>query len=74
MKRILVMIDSGRARVHTTLIKVSPQMDVIMWQPDDDHPLGGRYVTVTLIKRVNLRKDRLPRWMTTRPLFEYVRN
>jgi hypothetical protein len=46
------------------------------WIPDESHPLGGYAGTVTLVRRVNLRKDTLPGWYVragVRPPFEFVR-
>lgn len=43
------------------------------WVPDDTHPLGGRLGVLVLHRRVNLRKDVLPRWITERPMYEFTR-
>lgn len=46
------------------------------WVPDDAHPLGGYDGTVTLYRRVNLRKDDLPGWYvraSVRPLYEFTK-
>lgn len=74
MKSQMVMVDTGRARVHARMPRPPKSLPVVMWTPEEDHPLGGLMRSITLIRRVNLRKDVLPQWMTTRPLYEYVRN
>jgi hypothetical protein len=43
------------------------------WVPDERHPLGGYEGVVTVYRRVNLRKDDLPRWYRDRPLYEFTR-
>lgn len=44
-----------------------------MWVPDDAHPLGGFAGTAIRVRRVNLRKDVIPRYVSPRPLYEYVK-
>lgn len=43
------------------------------WVADIRHPLGGYLGSVQLKRRVNLRKDSVPQWITRRPLFEYTK-
>ncbi|UTN91876.1 hypothetical protein SEA_STUFF_45 [Streptomyces phage Stuff] len=43
------------------------------WVPDEAHPLGGYEGTLVLYRRVNLRKDVLPRWIRDRPLYEFTK-
>ncbi|AWY07528.1 hypothetical protein SEA_LAZERLEMON_45 [Streptomyces phage LazerLemon] len=43
------------------------------WVPDETHPLGGYEGTLVLFRRVNLRKDELPRWIKDRPLYEFTK-
>ncbi|AYD86791.1 hypothetical protein SEA_MICRODON_44 [Streptomyces phage Microdon] len=43
------------------------------WVPDEAHPLGGYEGTLVLYRRVNLRKDELPRWIKDRPLYEFTK-
>jgi hypothetical protein len=44
-----------------------------VWVPDETHPLGGRNGVLVLHRRVNLRKDELPRWIKDRPLYEFTK-
>jgi hypothetical protein len=58
--------------------RVNPNVQQIVyteaWVPDDEHPLGGRLGVVTVYRRVNLRKDELPRWYgKARPMFEFTK-
>ncbi|AWY07363.1 hypothetical protein SEA_ARACELI_45 [Streptomyces phage Araceli] len=43
------------------------------WVPDEAHPLGGYEGVLTLYRRVNLRKDVMPRWIKDRPLYEFTK-
>lgn len=43
------------------------------WVPDEAHPLGGYEGTLVLFRRVNLRKDEMPRWIRDRPLYEFTK-
>ncbi|UTN93050.1 hypothetical protein SEA_MARKY_47 [Streptomyces phage Marky] len=72
---ILVMVnhpETGR-----TQRRVKPETTRIVlrgvWVSDDAHPLGGRLGDLTLYRRVNLRKDRMPRWEKARPLYEFTK-
>ncbi|AWY07447.1 hypothetical protein SEA_BOGOTA_46 [Streptomyces phage Bogota] len=44
-----------------------------VWVSDDAHPLGGYLGSLTLHRRVNLRKDDVPRWIRDRPLYEFTK-
>lgn len=44
-----------------------------MWVPDESHPLGGYAGTVVLYRRVNLRKDPVPRHCPCPPKYEFTK-
>lgn len=44
-----------------------------MWVPDESHPLGGYAGTVVLYRRVNLRKDEVPRSCPCPPKYEFTK-
>lgn len=60
-----------------SLLWVAPEVPYLVytstWVPDDAHPLGGYSGTAIRVRRVNLRKDEIPRYVRKRPLYEYVK-
>jgi hypothetical protein len=44
-----------------------------VWVSSASHPLGGFLGSVMLTRRVNLRKDTVPRWLLGRPLYEFTK-
>lgn len=60
-----------------SLLWVGPEVDHLvytdMWVPDDAHPLGGYAGTVVLVRRVNLRKDEVPRSCPRPPHYEFTK-
>lgn len=70
----LVMVSvPASGRVHTRLRHVYPTISFAGWVEDKDHPLGGRHGNVLLYRRVNLKKDEIPRWIRDRPLYEFTK-